>query len=404
MVPTFKLLNFKIMKSKWPLSPALLFVVAIGIVSLFADMTYEGGASIHGLFLGKLGASAAAISIIAGVGEFLGYAIRLPAGFLGDKTKHVWLLTFVGYITNLLAVPALALTGSWKIAAALMIAERVGRAIRKPSVDSMLSYTTHKLGKGWAYGFHTALDETGAMLGPLVVAATLFWKGKENFQMGYAILIIPALLSLIALTIAERAFPNPALLEKQNLSMVKGFTSSYWITMLAGACFAAGLMSFELISYHLFKTNIVSSSWIPLLLTFASGAGIIASLFFGKLFDRYGLSSVIAAILLSALFSPCIFFGNVPLVLLGLVLWGIGYAVQDTLLKAIVAGMLPEGRRNLTFGLFYTGYGLGWLGGSAITGLLYEYSIGALVMFAITVQLISIPLFMIGQQKQHSSL
>lgn len=150
-----------------------------------------------------------------------------------------------------------------------MIAERVEKAIRKPSIDSMLSYTTHKLGKGWAYGFHTALDETGAMLGPLVVAAILFWKGKENFQMGYAILIIPAVLSLVALSMAECAFPNPAVLEKQSLPLVKGFTFSYWLTMLAGACFVAALMSFELISYHLFKTNIVSSSWIPLLLTLA---------------------------------------------------------------------------------------------------------------------------------------
>src|SRR5665213_3734912 len=123
------------MKQKSSFPPALMFVVAMGIVSLFADMTYEGGASIHGLFLGKLGASAAAISIIAGAGEFLGYAIRLPAGFLGDKIKHVWLLTFLGYLTNLLAIPTLALTGNWKIAALLMIAERVGRAIRKPSVD-----------------------------------------------------------------------------------------------------------------------------------------------------------------------------------------------------------------------------------------------------------------------------
>ena len=390
-------------------SAALSFVVAMGIVSLFADMTYEGGASIHGLFLGKLGASAAAISIIAGLGEFLGYAIRLPAGYFGDKTKHVWLLTFSGYIINLLAIPALALTGSWKVAALLMIAERVGRAIRKPSVDSMLSYTTHKLGKGWAYGFHTALDETGAMLGPLVVAAMLFWKGKENFHVGYAILAIPALLSLATLFVAERAFPNPAILEERRILLTKGFSRPYWITMLAGACFAAGLMSFELISYHLFKTKIITSSWIPLLLTFASGAGIIASLFFGKLFDRHGLPCVITAITLAALFSPFIFFGNFFLVLVGLVLWGIGYAVQDTLLKAIVAGMLPEGRRNLAFGLFYTGYGLGWLGGSAITGLLYEHSIISVVIFSMAVQLIAIPLFIVANHslargQSHNSL
>jgi hypothetical protein len=166
------------MKKLSYLSRPLIFVVAIGIVSLFADMTYEGGASIHGLYLSKLGASAAVISIVAGIGEFLGYAIRLPAGYLGDRTKRIWLLAFIGYTTNLLAIPALALAGSWKIAAVLMITERVGRALRKPTIDSMLSYTTQKLGRGWAYAFHTALDETGAMLGPILVTMILFWKGN----------------------------------------------------------------------------------------------------------------------------------------------------------------------------------------------------------------------------------
>lgn len=227
------------------LSPVLFFVVAMGIVSLFADMTYEGGASIHGLFLGKLGASAAVISIIGGVGEFLGYALRFPAGYVGDKTKHLWTLTFVGYGINLLAIPALALAGTWKIAACLMIAERIGRAIRKPSVDAMLSYTTNTLGKGWAYGFHTALDETGAMLGPLLVTAILLWKGKENFGAGYAALALPAACSLVALVMAQRALPHPAVLEKRQLLLTKGFTTSYWLTMLAGGCFAAGLAPFN---------------------------------------------------------------------------------------------------------------------------------------------------------------
>jgi len=390
------------MKKLSYLSRPLIFVVAIGIVSLFADMTYEGGASIHGLYLSKLGASAAVISIVAGIGEFLGYAIRLPAGYLGDRTKRIWLLAFIGYTTHLLAIPALALAGSWKIAAALMITERVGRALRKPTIDSMLSYTTQKLGLGWAYAFHTALDETGAMLGPILVTMILFWKGNEHFQSGYAILLIPAVLSLVCLTIAQKAFPNPSSLENHTTKALKHFTSSYWLTMLAGACFAGGLMSFELISYHLFKKNILTSSCIPMLLTFASGIGIITSLVFGKLFDRHGLRIVLTAILLASFFSPCIFFGNLFFIFLGLIFWGVGYAVQDTLLKALIAGMLPSGRRHLAFGLFYTGYGCGWFIGSIITGFLYEYSILAVVIFTMTIQFISIPLFLIAHRKNIS--
>jgi hypothetical protein len=171
-------------------SHAFRSVLAMGIVNLFADMTYEGGASINGPFLGTLGASAAAISIIAGLGEFLGYSLRSVSGYVSDKTGRYWLITFVGYSVNLLAVPAMALAGSWPVAAGLVLAERVGRAIRKPTVESMLSYTTGSLGRGWVYAVNSALDETGATLGPLLIALVLFLKG--NYRIGYALLLISA--------------------------------------------------------------------------------------------------------------------------------------------------------------------------------------------------------------------
>ena len=145
-------------------SPAFTFVLTMGIVNLFADITYEGGASINGPFLASLGASAAVVSISAGVGEFLGYALRSVSGYVSDRTGKYWVVTFVGYAINLLAVPAMALAGTWQLAAALVLAERVGRAIRKPTVEAMLSYTTGELGKGWVYALNTALDEIGATI------------------------------------------------------------------------------------------------------------------------------------------------------------------------------------------------------------------------------------------------
>src|SRR5438105_3517275 len=144
------------------LSPAFTFVLTMGLVNLFGDVTYEGGGSINGQYLGAFGASAAAISIIAGLGEFLGYSLRSVAGYIADRTGRYWLVTFVGYSINALAVPAMALAGSWELAAAFVLAERIGRAIRKPTVESMLSYTTGKLGKGWVFAVNTALDEIGA--------------------------------------------------------------------------------------------------------------------------------------------------------------------------------------------------------------------------------------------------
>src|SRR2546423_2958295 len=149
---------------------AFAFVFTMGIVNLFGDVTYEGGASINGPFMASLGAGAAAVSITAGLGEFLGYALRSGSGYVADKSGKYWVITFIGYAINLFSVPAMALAPSWQLAAALVIAERTGRALRKPTIESMLSYTTGRLGKGWVYGLNTALDETGATLGPLLMA------------------------------------------------------------------------------------------------------------------------------------------------------------------------------------------------------------------------------------------
>ena len=373
-------------------SPAFRFVLTMGIVNLFSDTTYEGGGSINGPFLGTLGASAAAIAIIAGTGEFLGYSLRSVAGYVADRSERYWLITFIGYAINLLAVPAMALAGTWQIAAALVLAERIGRALRKPTVESMLSYTTGQLGKGWVYAVNTALDETGATIGPLIVAAVLLLKG--SYQTAYALLLVSSALALASLAVARIGFPLPARLEQGDTATPKRFARSYWLYMAAGTCFAAGLMSYELISYYLTSTGMVSKDWAPVLLAFATGCGVVASLVLGKLYDRFGAPVVVVAVLLSSLFAPLVFVGSFGAVLIAMPLWGIGYATQDTLLKAIIAGELPEGKRSLAFGLFYTAYGVGWLVGSTATGLLYGHSRLALVAFVVAAQLISVPIFM----------
>ncbi len=379
-------------------SSAFTFVLMMGLVNLFGDMTYEGGASINGPFLGTLGAKAAAISIIAGLGEFLGYSLRAVSGYIADKTGRHWLVTFVGYSVNLLAVPAMALAMSWQVAAVFVLAERVGRAIRKPTVEAMLSYSTGKHGKGWVYAVNTAMDETGATLGPLLIALVLFLKGGESYRTGYALLLISSLLALASLIAARVVFPVPSRLEEggAKTAPLRGFTSAYWLYMGAGSLFGAGLMSYELISYHLANSGTVTLHWIPIFLALSSGIGVLASLVLGRLYDRVGIWIVVAGVCLTALFPPLVFFGGFWLALAGLLLWGIGYATQDTLLKALIASVLPEGRRNLAFGLFYLGYGGGWLVGSVTTGLLYDRSRMALIIFAMMVLLGSAPFFVLA--------
>lgn len=377
-------------------SPAFTFVLTMGIVNLFGDVTYEGGGSINGPFMAMLGAGAAIVSITAGAGEFLGYALRPFAGYVADKTGRYWLITFIGYAINLIAVPVMALAGSWQFAAAFILAERVGRAIRKPTVDAMLSYTTAELGTGWVYGLNTALDEIGATIGPLVIAFVLLMKG--DFRLGYALLLVPAVLAFASLAFARVGFPVPSKLEQGQTASATSLGRVYWGYMFAGACFAAGLMSFELISYHFAKTGVVSGFWIPVFLALSTGFGVIVSLVLGKLFDRLGLPILLIAVLLSAAFSPLVFFGGFRLALVGILLWGIGYATQDTLLKALVATVLPDSQRNFAFGLYYGGYGVGWLIGSVVTGLLYDRSRLAMVIFAVVTQLLALPIFLLASR------
>ncbi len=379
-------------------SKAFNFVLILGFVNLFADITYEGASSINGPFLGMLGASAAAIGAIAGIGEFLGYSLRSVSGYISDKSGKYWLITFIGYAINLLAVPALALVGNWQWAGFFIIAERVGRAIRKPTVEAMLSYTTGTLGRGWVYAVNTALDQTGATIGPLLMSLVLFMKG--SYRMGYAVLLISALLALATLVVARFFFPDPSRLEVVPTAKLKGFTSAYWLYVTAGASVAAGLVSFELISYHFSTAKVVGVDWIPLFFALAMGVDAIASLILGRLFDRIGLSIVLIAFFLSAFFAPFVFLGNFSMAIIGMILWGIGFGAQDTLLKAIIAGVMPEGKRNLAFGLFYVGYGFGWLFGSVTTGLLYGVSLYLLVAFSAASQLISLPFFAMARKHE----
>src|SRR5436853_1708264 len=243
--------------NKQPAKTAFQFVVIIGIVNLFADMAYERGRSITGPFLGSLGASATVVGIVAGIGELLGYSLRSISGYFSDKTHRYWIFTFIGYVTNVLAVPALALAGNWPLAAALIVAERTGRAIRKPAVDAMISYAGKSIGRGWVFGLNEGLDQAGAAISPLIVALVLYLKGE--YRDALAVLLIPALLCLATLVVARISHPTPRELEKEpdDYSEAKRFPKSFWIFVAAGALIAAGFADFSLIAFHFQKAATV---------------------------------------------------------------------------------------------------------------------------------------------------
>jgi MFS family permease len=378
---------------------AVKFIVLLGIVSLFADATYEGARSITGPFLGSLGASATIVGIVAGLGELVGYALRLVSGYLSDRTGKYWTITVIGYVVNLLAVPVLALAGRWEIAAALIIAERFGKAIRNPPRDAMLSHATSEVGRGWGFGLHEALDQIGAVLGPLIVSAVLFLKG--TYQSSFAVLLIPALMAISILIFARVLYPTPRDMEAVSEKPTgRGFPKVYWIYLAAVACIAAGYADYPLIAYHFGKVSSVPRDWIPVFYAVAMGVDALAALIFGRLFDRFGLVVMIGAVVLSALFAPLVFMGDFGLALVGVALWGIGMGAQESIMRAAIANMVPADRRGTAYGVFNTSYGVFWFAGSALMGYLYDISIPSLVAFSVAAQLVSIPIIAVVRRRR----
>lgn len=371
---------------------ALKFVLLLGVVSLLADMTYEGARSVTGPYLAVLGATATTVGIVAGLGELIGYGLRLVFGYISDRTGRYWTITLAGYFLNMLAVPLLALAGRWEVAAMLMIAERMGKAIRTPARDAMLSHATQEIGRGWGFGLHEAMDQIGAVLGPLIVAAVLYARG--DYQAGFAILLVPALLALGVLVTARLLYPQPRDLEQVALELEpRGFPRAFWFYLAAVALIAAGYVDFPLIAYHFQQTPVITPAWIPVLYAVAMGVDALAALFFGRLFDRKGLSVLIGVAILSAFFAPLVFWGGFYLALAGMVLWGIGMGAQESIMRAALARMAPVDRRGTAYGIFNTGYGLFWFLGSVLMGFLYDTSLPALVVFSVVIQLVSVPLF-----------
>src|SRR5438128_1315485 len=375
-----------------PRQRAVLFIVFLGIVSLFGDMTYEGARSITGPYLGALGATAATIGIVAGVGELLGFGARLVSGYLGDRTGKYWAITIAGYLLNLFAVPLLALAGAWQIAVVLIVAERIGRGIRSPVRDAMLSHAASQTGLGWGFGLHQALDQLGAVIGPLVVSLVLFVG--SGYRTAFAWLLIPALMSMGILLAARFLFPRPHDFELAPPPLEgTGFAPVFWVYIVAVAFIAAGYADFALIAYHFDKAQVMPAAWIPIVYAIAMAVDGLGALALGSLFDRIGIRTMALATIASAAAAPLVFLGNFPAAVLGMACWGIGTGAQDSVMRATISRLAPEQRRASAFGIMNAVYGVAWFGGSVLLGVLYDRSLVAVVLTSALLQAAALPIF-----------
>ena len=381
-------------------SAAMKFVLMVGIMSFFADFTYEGSRSITGPYLGLLGASAFTISVVSGAGEFIGYNIRLFSGRSSDRTGKYWPITIGGYILQMAVVPLLALAGSWQWAAVLIIAERIGKGIRNPPRDAMLSHAAKDIGYGRAFGIHEALDQCGAMFGPLLVALVLVVT-KHDYKIAFAMLAIPAAVMLSLLAVARLLYPRPQDLaagEPPKATTVQ-LPRVFWIYLAAAALAGAGFADFPVIAFHFQRAGTVSADLTPVFYAVAMAVSGMGSLVLGRIFDKAGIGVLVPLTIVSAAYAPLVFLGGFWAVLAGSALWGLGMGVQESLIPAAVAPMVSPDRRAYAYGLFTAVYGTAWVLGSVVIGVLIDVSAGGLVAFCVAAELAAIPLVLVVRSR-----
>ena len=377
------------MASKQERSAAFRFIVCLGFVSLFADMTYEGAHSVIGPLLKDLGATATTVGVVAGLGEMIAASLRYFSGKLADKTRAYWTITTLGYFLNLVVVPGLAFAGSWQAAALLIIAERTGKSLRGPARDVLLSEATEVVGHGSGFGIHAAMDQTGAVLGPLFVAISV----ARNHRVGPAFLglALPAIGAFIALLFARAVSPHrgtpPAAPKQQKLPSV------FWVYVAAAGLLALGFVDFPLLAYHFQKNSLTKPEVIPLMYAGAMGVVGLTALIFGRLFDRYGIQVIAIGIVVSLLTLPFGFLGGTIGGYIAVACWATGHGAQDATLRSGISQVVSMNKRGSAFGAFNAVYGVLWFLGSVAMGLLYDHSLMALVIFGSLMQLLSAGVF-----------
>ena len=369
---------------------ALGFIVSLGIVSLFADMTYEGAHSAVGPYLQELGATVFWVGFVSGFGEMLAASLRFFSGRMADRTHAYWTITMLGYAMNVIAVPALAYVGNWKAAAALVIAERTGKALRGPARDVLLSEATAKVGHGFGFGLHSIMDQTGAVIGPLLIAAGVM--KSHHFGPAFAWLIVPALGTMVALLAARLLYPSQGATAKAAVQVA--LPDVFRPYVIAAGLLACGYIDFTVLAAHFERSHFFAPEIIPLLYAGAMGVNGIAALIFGRLFDRYGIVVLVFGIAISIFSLPLGFLGGSAAAVASVACWATGLGAQDGSLRAGIAQVVSMNKRGSAFGYFNGVWGVMWFLGSTAMAGLYDVSLLALVAFGVAAQVIAAILFM----------
>jgi len=386
---------------------AVQLIVCFGLVSLFGDIVYEGARSVNGPYLNTLAANAAMVGLITGIGEFAGYALRLVTGYFADRTKAYWVFTFIGY-GLIIAVPLLSLTGIWQVAAVLMVAERIGKGIRSPAKDAIVSGAAKKVGTGKGFAIQEVLDQIGALAGPLIFAAYFALTGggaknADDYRAAYGLFWIPFILVMIFAVVAYLKVPDPSSLEPpKKPSEPDNITGIFWVYNAFSFVTALGLVSFAIMGFHFKAAGILADALIPVMYAIAMAVDGAAAFIMGNLYDKLkektghhagGLVTLVILPVMSAAIPFLAFSGSVYGAFGAAVLLGIVMGAQETVMKAGIADITPIKKRGTGYGIFNFGFGLAMLAAGWLGGILYEYSVAALSWAAAAVQACALVIF-----------
>lgn len=382
------------------------FITTFGVVSLLMDFVYEGARSITGPLLASLGASAALIGVVTGAGEAAALGLRLVSGPLADRTRAFWTWTIAGYALTAVTVPLLGAAGVLWAAAALVIAERVGKAIRSPAKDTLVSHATAVTGRGKGFAVHEAMDQVGALIGPLTVAGVLVLTGGD-YTPALGILAVPGTAALALLVWLRARVPNPVTYEtglvtpppadvdshpRLTVHSAPRLPRSFWVYAAFTAATMTGFATFGVLSYHLVRAQLLPVAAVPVVYAAAMAADAVAALATGWFYDRCGARTLAVLPVLAAATPLLAFTTTAWLAVAGALLWGAAVGIQESTLRATVADLVPPGRRATAYGIFASVLGAATFIGGALTGLLYDYSIQTLAITVAAIQVAALVL------------
>ncbi|MEM7826853.1 MAG: MFS transporter [Candidatus Aenigmatarchaeota archaeon] len=387
---------------------AIILILFFGIISLLGDIIYEGARSVNGPYLNILGANAAIVGLVVGIGELLGYAIRLLSGYFSDKAKAHWFFTIAGY-SLLMTIPLLALSNYWQLAAILIVLERIGKGLRSPARDTIVSHATKRIGTGLGFGISEFLDQIGALIGPLIF--TFFFmllgtaeKTVADYQRGYSLLWLPFIMLVMVLFITFFKFKTPSNLEGEEGEQESKISKAFWIYSIFTFFTTIGFINFAIVGYHLKTNRIASDAQIPFLYAIAMIVDAIFGVIVGKMYDKLkikhknehaGLLVLLFIPIITAIILPLIFSNNITLIFAAVFLWGIVMGSHETIMKAAIADLTSIKKRGTGYGIFNVIYGFGLFIGSVFAGYLYDISIPFMISALICTEILSIVLFFV---------